>query len=67
MGVVPLVLSHGAEAEMRQAIGIAMFSGMHGVTFFGVSLTPVFYALVRKLDRRTETITDSVDYGTQEA
>lgn len=58
MGVVPLVLSHGAGAEMRHAIGIAVFSGMLGVTFFGLILTPVFYVLARALDRRgvhTET------------
>ncbi len=54
MGVVPLVLSSGAGAEMRQSIGIAVFSGMLGVTFFGIVLTPVFYVLVRKLDRRQE-------------
>lgn len=48
MGVVPLVLSYGAGAEMRHAIGIAVFSGMVGVTFFGIFLTPVFYVLLRK-------------------
>ena len=47
MGVVPLVLSTGAGAEMRQAIGVAVFSGMLGVTFFGLFLTPVFYVLLR--------------------
>ena len=47
MGVVPLVLSSGAGAEMRHAIGIAVFSGMLGVTFFGLFLTPVFYLLLR--------------------
>jgi multidrug efflux pump len=47
MGVTPLVLSTGAGAEMRQAIGIAVFSGMLGVTFFGLFLTPVFYVLLR--------------------
>ena len=47
MGVVPLVLSSGAGAEMRHAIGIAVFSGMLGVTFFGLFLTPVFYVLLR--------------------
>ena len=51
MGVVPLALSHGAGAEMRRAIGVAVFSGMLGVTFFGLILTPVFYVLVRALDR----------------
>ena len=48
MGVVPLVLSSGAGAEMRQAMGTAVFWGMLGVTFFGLLLTPVFYYLVRK-------------------
>jgi multidrug efflux pump len=47
MGVVPLVLSSGAGAEMRHAIGIAVFSGMLGVTFFGLFLTPLFYVLLR--------------------
>jgi hypothetical protein len=42
MGVVPLVLSSGAGAEMRHAMGVAVFSGMLGVTFFGLFLTPVF-------------------------
>ena len=39
----PLVTSHGAGAEMRQAMGVAVFSGMIGVTLFGLFLTPVFY------------------------
>ncbi|EIK97061.1 multidrug efflux RND transporter MexF [Pseudomonas sp. M47T1] len=47
MGVVPLVLSHGAGAEMRHAMGVAVFSGMLGVTFFGLLLTPVFFVLIR--------------------
>jgi multidrug efflux pump len=47
MGVVPLVFSSGAGAEMRHAIGIAVFSGMLGVTFFGLFLTPLFYVLLR--------------------
>ncbi len=49
MGVVPLVTSTGAGAEMRQAMGIAVFSGMIGVTFFGIFLTPVFYVMLRAL------------------
>ncbi|MCE6075765.1 multidrug efflux RND transporter permease subunit [Agrobacterium vitis] len=49
MGVVPLVTSTGAGAEMRAAMGIAVFSGMIGVTFFGIFMTPVFYVLIRKL------------------
>jgi multidrug efflux pump len=48
MGVVPLVTSTGAGAEMRHAMGVAVFSGMLGVTFFGLLLTPLFYLLVRK-------------------
>jgi multidrug efflux pump len=47
MGVVPLVVSHGAGAEMRRAMGVAVFSGMLGVTFFGLLLTPVFYRVIR--------------------
>jgi len=47
MGVVPMVLSTGAGAEMRQAMGVAVFSGMIGVTIFGLVLTPVFYYLLR--------------------
>ncbi len=49
MGVVPLVTSTGAGAEMRQAMGIAVFFGMLGVTLFGLVLTPVFYVLLRKM------------------
>ncbi|KXG85097.1 efflux RND transporter permease subunit [Agrobacterium bohemicum] len=49
MGVVPLVISTGAGAEMRSAMGVAVFSGMIGVTIFGIFMTPVFYVLVRKL------------------
>jgi len=48
MGVVPLVLASGAGAEVRQAMGAAVFSGMIGVTLFGLVLTPVFYVLVRR-------------------
>jgi multidrug efflux pump len=49
MGVVPLAFSVGAGAEMRQAMGIAVFAGMIGVTAFGIFLTPVFYVLMRAL------------------
>ncbi|WP_374475570.1 efflux RND transporter permease subunit [Zoogloea sp.] len=52
MGVVPLVTSSGAGAEMRHAMGIAVFFGMLGVTLFGLFLTPVFYVLLRTLDKR---------------
>ncbi|HEX7112107.1 MAG TPA: efflux RND transporter permease subunit, partial [Mizugakiibacter sp.] len=54
MGVVPLVLSHGAGAEMRHAMGVAVFAGMLGVTFFGLLLTPVFYVTIRALVERRE-------------
>ena len=47
-GVIPLILGSGAGSEMRRAMGIAVFSGMLGVTLFGIFLTPVFYALLRK-------------------
>ncbi|MFC1458150.1 efflux RND transporter permease subunit [Microvirga arabica] len=49
MGVVPLVVSTGAGAEMRAAMGVAVFSGMIGVTAFGLFFTPVFYVLIRRL------------------
>ncbi|QCI62904.1 efflux RND transporter permease subunit [Phreatobacter stygius] len=49
MGVLPLVTSTGAGAEMRQAMGVAVFAGMLGVTLFGLFLTPVFYVLLRAL------------------
>jgi multidrug efflux pump len=49
MGVAPLVFSSGAGAEMRRAMGIAVFFGMIGVTFFGLGLTPVFYVVIRNL------------------
>jgi multidrug efflux pump len=48
MGVLPLVLASGAGAEVRRAMGAAVFSGMIGVTVFGLMLTPVFYVLVRR-------------------
>jgi multidrug efflux pump len=46
-GVIPLIIGSGAGSEMRRAMGIAVFSGMLGVTFFGIFLTPVFYVLLR--------------------
>jgi multidrug efflux pump len=61
MGVVPLVLSSGAGAEMRHAMGIAVFFGMLGVTFFGLFLTPVFYVLLRMLEK-TVTGTENVHH-----
>jgi multidrug efflux pump len=52
MGVLPLVFSSGAGAEMRHAMGVAVFSGMLGVTFFGLVLTPVFYVVLQGLVER---------------
>jgi multidrug efflux pump len=54
MGVLPLVFSSGAGAEMRHAMGVAVFAGMLGVTFFGLFLTPLFYVLLRTLAKRFE-------------
>jgi multidrug efflux pump len=55
MGVLPLVFSTGAGAEMRHAMGVAVFSGMLGVTFFGLVLTPVFYVVIQGLVERRRT------------
>ncbi|MBL9155815.1 MAG: multidrug efflux RND transporter permease subunit [Verrucomicrobiales bacterium] len=49
LGVLPLVLARGAGAEMRQALGTAVFYGMIGVTFFGLLFTPIFYVVMRRL------------------
>jgi HAE1 family hydrophobic/amphiphilic exporter-1 len=58
LGVVPLVLASGAGAEMRQALGTTVFSGMIGVTLFGLIFTPVFYTVIRGLVlRRAAKIT----------
>ncbi|WP_420347182.1 efflux RND transporter permease subunit [Pelagibius sp.] len=53
LGVVPLVIAQGPGAEMRQAMGTAVFSGMLGVTFFGLLLTPVFYVVLRRIFRKS--------------
>jgi Cu/Ag efflux pump CusA len=63
-GVLPLVVSSGAGAEMRQALGTAVFFGMLGVTGFGLFLTPVFYVVImwfkeRRDKRRTVVSTQS--------
>jgi len=54
MGVVPLALATGAGAEMRQAMGVAVFAGMLGVTLFGLFLTPVFYVILGTVRHRFE-------------
>jgi multidrug efflux pump len=58
-GTVPLVLSHGAGAEVRSATGITVFAGMLGVTLFGLFLTPVFYVALRKWVTRGVHATDA--------
>ena len=52
LGVLPLVAAHGAGAEMRRALGTAVFSGMLGVTFFGIFFTPVFFYVIDWLSHR---------------
>jgi multidrug efflux pump len=47
LGVVPLILSEGAGAEMRHTLGTSVFAGMLGVTLFGIFLTPVFYYVIQ--------------------
>lgn len=49
VGVLPLVFATGAGAEMRHAMGVAVFAGMLGVTLFGLFLTPLFYVALRRL------------------
>jgi multidrug efflux pump len=60
MGVVPMVLSTGAGSEMRNDIGVAVFSGMLGVTFFGLVFTPISYVLLRLLEGKNKYQTKSV-------
>src|SRR5206468_11430573 len=57
LGVVPLVLAKGAGAEMRHTLGVAVFSGMLGVTVFGIFFTPVFYSVIRWLTARKQPAT----------
>ena len=68
MGVVPLVLASGAGAEMRQSLGTAVFSGMLGVTFFGLLFTPVFYIVFRGIaqrgERRRRRVKESAEWPT---
>jgi HAE1 family hydrophobic/amphiphilic exporter-1 len=54
LGVFPLVIATGAGAELRQALGTAVFFGMIGVTFFGLIFTPVFYIVCRWIAERAE-------------
>jgi multidrug efflux pump subunit AcrB len=52
LGVLPLVLGAGAGSEMRKSLGVAVFSGMLGVTLFGIFLTPVFFYSLLRFSRR---------------
>jgi multidrug efflux pump len=62
LGVVPLVIASGAGAEMRRTLGVAVFSGMLGVTIFGVFLTPLFYYAIQSFnDRRAKHAPASID------
>ncbi len=59
LGVVPLMLGSGAGAEMRRTLGVAVFSGMLGVTIFGIFLTPVFYYAIRYFSKpKTKAVPD---------
>lgn len=60
LGVLPLVISSGSGSEMRQAVGVAVFFGMIGVTLFGLIFTPIFYILVRKLFPGSVEVPDKV-------
>ncbi|MDX0477781.1 multidrug efflux RND transporter permease subunit [Sinorhizobium medicae] len=60
LGVVPLVIATGPGAEMRQSLGTAVFSGMLGVTFLGLFLTPVFYVVLRSLRRKRAPAAEAV-------
>jgi NodT family efflux transporter outer membrane factor (OMF) lipoprotein len=63
MGVVPLVIASGAGAEMRRVMGVAVFSGMLGVTFFGLLFTPVFYVVIRALAAKRAARTAALTVG----
>ncbi|KVX01640.1 transporter [Shewanella frigidimarina] len=63
MGVVPMVFSSGPGSEMRQAMGVAVFSGMIGVTIFGLILTPLFYyALAKRGKNKTELVESAITH-----
>jgi hypothetical protein len=62
LGVVPLLITHGAGAEMRRVLGVAVFSGMLGVTVFGIFLTPVFFYVIAGFARSELTSTVEVRF-----
>ena len=61
LGVVPLMIGSGAGFEMRKTLGVAVFSGMLGVTLFGIFLTPVFFYVIQGMTRQTK-LTDEPDF-----
>ena len=63
IGVIPLVIAEGAGAEMRRALGTAVFAGMLGVTLFGIFLTPVFFVTVRRVTEWWRTPTPGSESG----
>jgi multidrug efflux pump len=65
MGVLPMVVSTGAGSEMRNDIGVAVFSGMLGVTFFGLIFTPISYVLLRLLEGKNKYKNKAVMYNSQ--
>src|SRR3546814_376442 len=65
LGVVPMAIATGPGAEMRQSLGVTVFSGMLGVTFFGLFLTPVFYVTIRGITRRLRPAPRGVDPAVQ--
>jgi hypothetical protein len=67
LGVVPLMIAEGAGAELRHAIGTAVFFGMLGVTLFGLFFTPVFYVVIRNLVERRNARSQSPAGGKSEA
>jgi multidrug efflux pump subunit AcrB len=63
LGVLPLVVSSGSGSEMRQAVGVAVFFGMLGVTVFGLVFTPIFYMIVRNLADSTRRKVPAAEHG----
>jgi len=66
LGVIPLVLASGAGYELRRTLGTAVFSGMLGVTLFGLLLTPVFYVVIRRITTRRRKKPPAKERPTQE-
>jgi multidrug efflux pump subunit AcrB len=66
-GVLPLVFASGAGSEVRHVMGVTVFAGMLGVTFFGLFFTPVFYVVIRKLAERGRRPAPAVAGGASHA